>query len=245
MNSGRSGNYSQLPADERARTRPTRERGPRICVNDRSAVGSQPVRGPQDEPAGDHLLQHVPDSRVAERSSLKLALDPASQQVPDQLKPPERLIYVQIRGISGAGALDRRVVGDQRLSAEPADAGIELLVALAEEGHAWLAQRPVRVGKHLRDHPPVVLVVVPQPGQVHHSRPDVGLIGPRPAQMRLGDRDLAAVRAGRARARASRGTIQAELTDTWPDESDVVGVDLGGVITVIPGKPGVLAHARP
>ena len=56
--------------------------------------------------------------------------------------------------------------------------------------------------------------------------------------------DLAAVRAGRVRAVGRARAVQAQVLDAGTDEADVVGVDLGRVVAVVPGETGVLRHAR-
>ena len=90
-----------------------------------------------------------------------------------------------------------------------------------------------------------MLVVVPEPGQVHDRRPDVGLVGPGALRVLVRHGDLAAVRAGRARAVGRRRAVQAEMPDARPGERRVVGVDLGGIVAVIPGESGVLGNAGP
>ena len=81
-------------------------------------------------------------------------------------------------------------------------------------------------------------VVVPQAGQVHQGRPDIGLVGPRSRQVRLRDSDLATVGTRRAGSLVRLVAVQAQVLDARTHVSDVVGVDLGGIVAVIPGVFG-------
>ena len=97
--------------------------------------------------------------------------------------------------------LDRGRRGGQREVAELADAGVELLVAGPERGHAGRAERLVRVGQDLGDDPAVLDVVV-RAGRAGtsrsagcRSRRSRGPVVPLSATI-----DLAAVRPGGVRA---------------------------------------------
>src|SRR4029077_6423985 len=134
----------------------------------------------------------------------------------------------------GAG-LDARRRGLQGGGAELADAGVQLLVAGAQAGHAPRGQRVVRAGQDLADDPAVVLVVVLQAGQVDQRRADVGLVHPGALGAAVNHFDLAAVRAARVRAVGRGGAVQTQVLHAGAGQAEVVGVDLGGVVTVVVG----------
>src|SRR5215472_18975647 len=140
--------------------------------------------------------------------------------------------------VARARALDGVRRSDNRRSAEIAHARVELLVALAEGCHRRIAQRRVRRRQDLADDTPVALVVILQPGEVQDGRPDVGLVRPRAGEVVVSHDRLTTVGARGRRAFSRARAVHAELLHARPDEPYVVGVDLGGVVTVIPGKPG-------
>src|SRR5262249_22810717 len=149
-----------------------------------------------------------------------------------------------VLGVTRGVRLDGGRRGLQGEVAELADAGVELLVAGPQAGHARRAERVGRVGQDLADDPAVVLVVVRQPGRVDQGRPDVGLVDPGALGAAVGHDDLPAVRPGRVRAVGRRGAIETEVPDTGAGEGRVVRVDLGGVVTVVVGELRVDRHAR-
>src|SRR5271165_6185 len=206
-------------------------------------VMSQRPRGGDDRLAGDRLALRAEDRLVRERGRLELTLDAQRQRVADPIQPGQRLIGGQVPAVPGRVALDRRGVGFQCVISELADTGIELLVASSQAGDARAAKRMVRAGQDLGDHPAVMLVVVPEAGQVHQRGPDVGLVGPRAGGAAVRDHFLAAVRPGGIRALVRRQALEPELPDAWPDEADVVRVDLGGVVAVVPRVLVVDRHA--
>src|ERR1039457_1342373 len=180
------------------------------------------MRTGNDGPAARERRPHLMDRRVAEGGPLKLTLDQQSQLVPGDIELPERAVDGQVRGVARAGALDRVGVGLERVGAEVTDAGVELLVALAERGHAMRPQRVAWALHDLRGHPPVVLIVVAQPGQVDQRRPAVGLVGPWSGQVLLRYSDLPAVRARRARACARRVAVKPQVPDAGTGEARIV-----------------------
>src|SRR4029077_611152 len=131
------------------------------------------------------------------------------------------LVGGEVPEVTRRAALDRLGVGLQGESAELPDAGVELLVAGPQDGHGGPAERAVRAGQDLGDHPAVVLVVVLEPGQVHHGRANVGLVGPGAGGAAVDDLDLAAVRAGRVRAVGRGRAVQAQVLDPGSGEADV------------------------
>src|SRR5581483_2653119 len=206
--------------------------GPPVRYGRSAGRAGQLIRAVDDQLAGLGLRARLADDPVPEGRVLQLALDQAGQPVPGHLETPEGLVGGGIRRV--AAAVDGLRVGLQRGGTELADTGVELLVALPERGHPGSAQRPVRVAENLGDHPAVVLVVVPQPGQVQDGRPDVGLIHPWTGEVVLDHLDLAAVRPGRGRALARRRPVEAQAAYAGTGEPHIVGIDLRGVITVIP-----------
>src|SRR5215471_8159312 len=194
--------------------------------------------------AGTGQLTDLADRCVMEGGVLEILLDHARQLVPRLVKGRQCLVGGEVFAVTGAGALDalgRELEGG---GAELADAGVELLVAVPERGHARDLQRPVRAGQDLGDDPAVVLVVVGEPGQVHHGGPDVGLVDPGALGVATRYRDLAAVRARGVWPLVGGTAIEAEVLDPRPGEPDEVGVDLRGVVTVVIGEAGVYADAR-
>src|SRR5262245_56852301 len=100
------------------------------------------------------------------------------------------------------------------------------------------------MGQVLGDDPAVGFVVVLQPGQVQQGGTDVGLVGPGAGGAAAGHGDLPAVRPGGARPVGGGRAVQAEMGDAGPGDAEPVGVDLGGVVTVVPGEARVLGDAR-
>src|SRR3984957_11526623 len=179
-----------------------------------------------DRVAAERLGPGREDRVVAEGGRFELGLDLQGDRVPDLVQGHEGLIGGQVPEVTGRTALDRLGVGLQGEGAELPDAGVELLVAGAQGGHRRATERAVRRGQDLGDDPAVVLVVVGEPGQVHHGRADVGLVGPGAGGAAVDDLDLAAVRAGRVRAVGRARAVQAQVPDPGTGEADVVGVDL-------------------
>src|SRR6266513_686890 len=119
---------------------------------------SQMLRRADEGPAGDRQAGGAVDWSVRERGCVQFALDLPGQPVPRLPQGRQDLAGVEVAGIAGAVALDRRGSCLNGRRAELADAGVELFVAGAERGHAVCAERGVRVGHDLADDPPVVFV---------------------------------------------------------------------------------------
>src|SRR5262249_44291559 len=118
-----------------------------------SACGSanvpvQPRGGADDRLAGERLRPglHAGDRRVMERRRLEFAFDLPGEPVPDDIEPAQSRIRGAVNHVAAARALDGLRRRLERVGAELAHAGVQLLVAGAERGHARPAQRMVRVG---------------------------------------------------------------------------------------------------
>src|SRR5215469_4846743 len=210
-----------------------------------AARGRQLLGRRDDALAGHELALRVLDRGVAVGRRGQLGLELAGQGVPRLLQGQQGRVDRLVLGVARRARLDRVGRGDQGEGAELADAGVELLVARREVllGHAAQVRR--HVGEDRGDHLAVTLVVVGQAGQVQGGGPDVRGVRPRAGVAGLGadDRELAAVGARRRRAVGGTAAVDAERLDAGAGKAREVGVDLVGVVTVVPGEAGVLRDA--
>src|SRR5690348_10905743 len=93
------------------------------------------------------------------------------------------------------------------------------------------------------DYSAVGLVVVAQSSEIEQCGPDVGFVYPCTGGSASGHGGLAAVGPGRARTSIGGRPVQTDCLDPWSYKAQVVGVDLGRIVTVVPGKTRVLGHA--
>src|SRR5215469_18082051 len=219
---------------------PPRGHSSSLCL----ARAGHPVGLVDQSLAGHRLAARPWYGHVGGGCRRQFSLDLASQLIPGGFESAKLRVGRRKDVVSWASALDGARGRYQRRRAELADARVELLVALPERCHVRCGKCTVRAGQDLRDDSAVGLVVVPQPGEVHDGRPDIGLIHPRAWQVLVGHLDVAAVWARRGDGVGSR-PVQPQVLDPRPNEADVVGVDLGGVVAVIPGESGALRDARP
>src|SRR5487761_1729450 len=125
-------------------------------------VPGELIGGADDRLAGERLRLDLlaRDRRAAERGGLQLALDLPGEPVPDEHEDGQCLVGDLVDRVAAALALDGLRRRLERRGAEIADTGVDLLVALAECGHAGGAERGAWIGQDLGDDPAVVLVVI-------------------------------------------------------------------------------------
>src|SRR5215469_2050748 len=115
-----------------------------------------PIRWPRclpcrrdDQVARERLDTDAVYGLVTEGRARELDLDRVDELVPGLLQSLQGRVGVQVRAVASAVALDCVGGCRQRRGAELADAGVQLLVALAQLRDARLSECVIRVGQDL------------------------------------------------------------------------------------------------